>query len=72
MNIFMTNPEAVEYGADQAWLSPPEALSAALQPQTASPLASREDYRSYLTQRADRLRTLLRRVEDELHYLGRA
>ena len=67
MNIFMTNPEALEYGPDQSWLSPTEALSDALQPK----MAPREEYRSFLTERAATLRRLLRKVEDELHYLGR-
>lgn len=71
MNIFMTNPEALEYGPGQAWLSPIEALSGALQEKTQPKVTSREVYRKYLTERAERLRILLRKAEDELHYLGR-
>lgn len=68
MQIFMTNPEALEYGPGQAWLSPPEALYNALQ----TKMAPRDEYRSFLTERAATLRRLLRKVEDELHYLGRS
>lgn len=72
MNIFMTNPEALEFGPGQAWLSPHEALSEALQQKNEPKVTSREVYRNYLTERAETLRKLLRKVEDELHYLGRA
>lgn len=64
MQIFMTNPEAVYYGPDQAWLSPQEAVEPVM--------VTREVYRARLTERAAALRNLLRKVEDELHYLGRA
>lgn len=63
MLIFTTNPEALEYGPGQSWLSPNEAAKS-IKPEAAM--------RARLTERRASLMSLLRKVEDELHYLGRA